>query len=93
MIVLSSRCERRSICKHSIWTIFTFKHTDGSTHTIDAFDLILNRVTSLGGFANDPLDESRENARWHNDGNRLYLRATRDIKAHEQIIIHYGVNY
>ena len=27
------------------------------------------------------------------EGNRLYLRANRDIKAHEQIFIHYGVNY
>ena len=73
--------------------VFTFKHTDGSIHTIDAFDPILNRVISLGGYANDPLNESRENARWHSDGNRLYLRATRDIKAHEQIFVHYGVNY
>ena len=46
-----------------------------------------------GGYANDPLNESRENARWHSEGNRLYLHATRDIKAHEQIFIHYGVNY
>ena len=72
--------------------VFTVKHSDSSMHTIDAFDSILNRVILLGGYANDPLDESRENARGHTDGNRLYLRATRDIKANEQIFIHYGVN-
>ena len=68
--------------------VFIIRHSDGSIHTIDAFYLILNRVVSLGGYANDPLNESRENARWHTEGNRLYLRATRDIKAHEQIFIH-----
>ena len=73
--------------------VFTLKYKDGCTHTIDAFDPVLNRVISLGGYSNDPLDERRENAKRHVEGNRLYLRATRDIKPHEQIFVHYGVQY
>jgi hypothetical protein len=73
--------------------VFSVRHRDGSVHTIDAFDPILNRVISYGGFANDPLDEHRENAEWHTVGNRLFLRATRHIKAHEQIFVHYGAAY
>jgi hypothetical protein len=42
--------------------VFTIKHSDGSIHTIDAFDPILNRVISLGGYENNPLHESLENA-------------------------------
>ena len=73
--------------------VFTIKHKDGTIHTIDAFDPVLNRVISLGGYSNDPLDESRENAQWQTDGDRLFLRATRDIKIHEQIFVHYGFQY
>jgi hypothetical protein len=73
--------------------VFTLKYKDGSTHTIDAYDPVLKRVLSLGGFSNDPLDERRENAKWLIKGNRLYLQATRDIKPHEQIFVHYGAQY
>ena len=73
--------------------VFTITYKDGTAHTIDAFDPVLNRVISLGGYSNDPLDERRENAKWHTEGDRLYLRSTRDIKPHEQIFVHYGVQY
>ena len=50
-------------------------------------------LVPLSSQLNDPLDESRENAQRHTEGNKLYLQATRDIKAHEQIFVHYGVHY
>ena len=38
-------------------------------YLFNTFDPILYQVISLGGYANDPLDESRENARWHTEDN------------------------
>ena len=46
---------------------------------IDAFDPETGRVLCLAGFVNDPLDESKENARWEYINGKLFLRATRDI--------------
>jgi hypothetical protein len=89
------------ICEYAGWVnatslsppsayVFTITYRDGSIHIIDDFDPILGRVISLGGYTNDPLNEHRENAKWVTVGDRLYLQATRHIKAHEQIFVHYG---
>jgi len=59
--------------------VMSITYADKTTHTIDAYDPITNKVLSTGGFANDPLAEHRENAEWITINNRLYLRATRDI--------------
>jgi hypothetical protein len=60
---------------------------------IDAFDPETGRVLCLAGFVNDPLDETKENARWEYINGKLFLRATRDIRPNEQIFAHYGYAY
>jgi hypothetical protein len=60
---------------------------------IDAYDPLTNRVLCLAGFVNDPLDETKENAKWEYINGKLYLRATRDIRPTEQIFAHYGYEY
>ena len=57
------------------------------------FDPATGRVLCLAGFVNDPLDESKENARWEYINGKLFLRATRDIRPNEQIFAHYGYAY
>ncbi len=59
----------------------------------NAFDLATGRVLCLAGFVNDPLDESKENARWEYINGKLFLRAKRDIRPNEQIFAHYGYEY
>ena len=73
--------------------IIEITYEDGTIHTIDAFDPSLQQVLSAGGYCNDPIDEVRENAEWVVINNKLFLKATRDIMAHEQIFAHYGPLY
>ena len=67
---------------------YTFNHPE-LNHLIDAYDPQTSSVLSVAGYVNDPLKESRENARWVVKGNKLYLVATRYIRPDEQIFAHY----
>ena len=71
---------------------YTYKHPN-LEHSIDAYDPLMLLVLCLAGYVNDPLDESRENARFEVRNGRLYLIATRTIRPDEQIFAHYGDGY
>ena len=60
---------------------------------VDAFDPITGIVLCLAGYINDPLDEDRENATFFVHKGRLWIIPTRDIRAGEQIFVHYGRDY
>ena len=59
----------------------------------DAFDPVLQRVTCAAGYANDPLIKDAANCELITLKGKVFLRATRPIRQHEELLVNYGQLY
>ena len=99
-----NRIKRGKIICEYIGRFITQRDIDNGTERKDycagnGYGVIVNALNEDGeivcaaGYINDALDEDKYNCKFHWVQNRCYIKATRDISDHEEILIHYGHEY